>query len=195
MQSLLHRQVSIVAKLCYTGSKLLCIEQETSLSTQTERNAYIFLSSAFVAVSAMYYIYILRSNVGVCVVGEFSASQQSTFQVLDGIVNLGMTLSTGIVGLGAAMLVGTYGAIKLTKFIVFMSFISIASLATSVLYGIWWKMNIANIWFNECPNLIASTYIQDINSAHFYYMIVGVLAIGIIVAAASWGRIGEQGRI
>ena len=83
---------------------------------------------------------------------------------------------------------GAYGNIKITRLIIFLSFLSICSLAISVLYGIWWKMSIANIWFNECPNLIASGYIQSINSAHFYYMIIGVLMIGIIVGVASWEK-------
>lgn len=68
---------------------------------------------------------------------------------------------------------------------------ALIALAQSAGYGVLWKLQLANLWFNECYNLIASPDVQWLYQAHFVFLIGGIMAIAVLVAVLSLNNVKQ----
>ncbi|WP_292574748.1 hypothetical protein [Mesorhizobium sp.] len=130
-------------------------------------------------------------HVGVCSTDTAVDQFQKTVEFLDSIIQLGITLSTGLIGLGAALLLGLQGNLRPTPWSIAVLSGSMLCLAQTVLYGIWWKSGIANLWFNSCWEKIDADFLQYRYSASFEFFMGGILLIGVLVVSVAWQRIWE----
>jgi hypothetical protein len=159
-----------------------------------DRNGLIGIALSIIYVVATSAIFINTSglDVGICVVDGVTESQKTTVEFINGLVDLQMSLSTGIVALIIALLVGIQGNIRVTPTVAFVAFWSATSFGISILYGIWWKMHVANLWFNECLTLVGSKLVQAVNEWHFWYMIAGFVLIAGLVLVLTLQRISPS---
>ena len=61
----------------------------------------------------------------------------------------------------------------------------------NLLYGIWWKAGIANLWFNSCWEKIDSDFLQYRYAASFNFFMVGIGLIGLLVLSVAVQRVRE----
>mgnify|MGYP001411116738 CR=1 FL=1 len=125
----------------------------------------------------------------VCVVAEDEQRFGKTAEFLSGILDLTLALSTSLVSLGAALLIGLHSGIRLTEWTAAILLAALVALAQSAGYGVLWKLQLANLWFNECYNLIASPDVQWLYQSHFVFLIGGIVAIAVLVAALSLNNV------
>jgi hypothetical protein len=103
---------------------------------------------------------------------------------LDGIVDLGIKLSTTLVGLGAALLIGWKSGLKLTIPVKLIVIIASLLLIQSTLYAVWWRFGIAELWLNDCLELVAEPRLDRRYQAHFYFFLSGLISLGVLVVVA-----------
>jgi len=139
--------------------------------------------------SGAYWIWGQSAEAVVCVVGEDEVRYEKTAEFLSGIVDLTLALSTSLVSLGAALLIGLHSGVRLTVTTSAVLLAALAALAQSAGYGVLWKLQLANLWFNECYNLIASPDVQWLYQSHFVFLIGGIAAIAILVAVLSLNNV------
>lgn len=130
-------------------------------------------------------------HVGACDTTVPNEQYQKTVEFLDSIVQLGLTLATGLIGLGAALMIGLQGSLRMTPWNVTFLVGSVICLAQAVLYGIWWKIGIANLWFNECWEKIDADFLQYRYSTSYYFFMLGIALISILVVSVALQRAGE----
>ncbi len=138
-----------------------------------------------VLASAAYWFWGSCTEPLVCVVGEEEGRYGKTAEFLSGIIDLTLALSTSLVSLGAALLIGLHSGIRLTAATAAVLLVALAALAQSAGYGVLWKLQLANLWFNECYNRIASPEVQWLYKSHFVFLFVGIAAIAILVSVIS----------
>lgn len=146
-----------------------------------------------VVVSIIFASYFLQSRVELCVVGFEQERYEKTAEFLSGVLDLSLALSTGLVSLGAALLIGLHTGITLTLRGIIILLMSLVAFAESAAYGIFWKIQLANIWFNECYNQIASPHVQDVYQAHFILLMVGILLVSVLIVNISFDRVIGNG--
>lgn len=135
--------------------------------------------------SGAVYYWVLASPSGVCIPGTVGDHHEKTVTALDGTVDLGLKLSTSLVGLGAAALIGLKTGFRLTPATRLFLFIAILFFAQSALCGIWWRLEIANGWLNQCLNIVVHPKLQSRYQAHFAFFLLGLLTLGALVAVSA----------
>ncbi|MDE5457638.1 hypothetical protein GWE18_33465 [Bradyrhizobium sp. CSA112] len=135
-------------------------------------------------ISSAIFVFIWGRKFGVCPIVEVTDLQLKTIATLTDIVDLGLKLSTALVGFGAAALVGIKTEVKLSRFMRVMLVTSILFFAQSALYGVWWRFGIAQMYLNECLSLITASALQWRFQAHVYLFMFGMCAVGILVLGA-----------
>jgi hypothetical protein len=128
-------------------------------------------------------------DVSLCIVGEGQERYEKTAEFLNGVLDLSLTLSTSLVSLGAALLLGFHSNIRLTPLNATLLLLALAALAQSAGYGVWWKLQLADLWFNECFNQIGSPHFQWFYQAHFLFLMIGIFFVALLVGFLAWGRI------
>lgn len=118
---------------------------------------------------------------GVCPVEEPTDLQLKTIATLTDIVDLGLKLSTALVGFGAAALIGIKAELKLSRFMRVMIVVSVVLFAQSALYGVWWRFSIAQIYLIECLSMVTAPAVQLRFQAHVYLFMLGICAVGVLV--------------
>lgn len=106
---------------------------------------------------------------------------EKTIAAVDSIVDLGIKLSTTLVGLGAALLLGLKSGFAVALPLRMVVLLATICFAQSALYALWWRLGIAELWFNECLNLVVHSRLQYRYLAHFYTFIAGLASIGLLV--------------
>ncbi|MBC7312346.1 MAG: hypothetical protein H5U11_07605 [Rhizobium sp.] len=127
-------------------------------------------------------------HVGVCDTTVPNEQYQKTVEFLDSIVELGLTLATGLIGLCAALMIGLQGSVRLIPWNVTFLLASVVCLAQAILYGLWWKVGIANLWFNECWQRIDAGFLQYRYSNSFFLFMVGIVLFSILVGSIALQR-------
>ena len=128
----------------------------------------------------------------VCNRGGPDEPYKQTVEFLSGILELGLSLSTALVGLSAALLIGLQGSLKLNRLSMSVVLIAMICLASAIVCGVLWKFQIANLWFNACYHLVSTSRIQSFYQAHFMFFLSGVILIGIVVALVGFERLKES---
>jgi hypothetical protein len=140
--------------------------------------------SAVILLSALLYYWVREGSFKVCTPQAPEEKYQKTIAALDAIVDLGLRLSTTLVGLGAALLIGLKSGLKLTGPIKILIIVSAVFFVQSALYAVWWRFGIAELWLNECLELVSEPWLDRRYQAHFYFFLAGLLSIGVLVISA-----------
>jgi hypothetical protein len=148
-------------------------------------------SLTVLAFSLMVFIWVLSGSFGACVAGSLSENLQKTIGALDGIIDLGLKLSTSLVGLAAALLIGLKGGLTLTAPVRTSLIISMLMFTQSAVYAVAWRFGIANSWLNTCLNLVTEPTMQRRYDAHLWFFIFGLISLGALVFVAAQSR-GEE---
>lgn len=154
----------------------------------------LIIGSIVGIVSIIAYVKAPGFHVGACNTDAAVDQFQKAVEFLDGIIQLGITLSTGLIGLGAALLLGLQGNLRPTPWTIAVLSGAMLCLAQAVLYGIWWKSGIANLWFNSCWEKIDADFLQYRYSTSFEFFMAGIALIGVLVVSVASQRIGEAQR-
>jgi hypothetical protein len=156
---------------------------------------WLALPAIATIVSAITFFFAWTTKQGSCAIeAGVDENLRATIETLNSVIELGLTLSTGLVGLGAALLIGIQGNLTITRSVITITFLSMMALAQSILYGVWWKIGIANLWFDGCLADVASPALQTRYLAHFYFMLAGMAFLGLLVMWASIQRLAQEGR-
>jgi hypothetical protein len=144
-------------------------------------------SATIVSAIALYWA--LNGDAGVCVKGETGDFLQKTATALDGTVELGLKLSTALIGGGVAILIGISSGVRMSTYSRTTLLVAMLLFGESALLGIWWRLGIANAWFNECLNLISSAAMQRMFNGTLYFFLAGlaIALLTILMAAAQRG--------
>jgi hypothetical protein len=151
-----------------------------------------FFIGAIALVSVLLAVFGATRDVALCIVGEGQERYEKTAEFLNGVLDLSLTLSTSLVSLGAALLLGFHSNIRLTPISAALLLLALVGLAQSAAYGIWWKLQLADLWFNECFNQIGSPHFQWFYQAHFLFLVTGIFFVALLVGFLSWGRISNN---
>lgn len=127
----------------------------------------------------------------VCTLGAAVERYKETVDFLSTTMELVLSLSTGILGLSAAILIGIQGNLKLTNASMLFILLSMINLSASVLCAILWNFQISNLWFNRCYELVGTMRIQALYQMHFYFFLIGVLLLAVVVALVGFERLKE----
>jgi hypothetical protein len=123
----------------------------------------------------------------VCVPTEGSATtqHQEAIKALDAVADVGIKLSTTLVGIGAAVLLGFKSGLTLTTQI--RAFILLATMCflESALYAVLWRMRIAELWINDCLALVVEPRLQYRFTAHFGFFLAGLFFLALLVVSAT----------
>jgi len=121
---------------------------------------------------------------GACAVEDATDLQLKTVSTLNDIVDLGLKISTTLVGFGAAAVIGLKGEVKLGRFMRVMVVISVMLFAQSALYGVWWRFGVAQMYLIECLSMITAPALQWRFQGHVYFFMLGIGAVGVLVLGA-----------
>jgi hypothetical protein len=145
----------------------------------------IGILGGLICLSAVAYFWVAAGSFKVCTPQESSQDTYAkTIGALDGIVDLGLKLSTSLVGLGAALLIGWKSGLKLTFAIKIIILIATLLLIQSALYAVWWRFGVAELWLNDCLELVAEPLLGRRYQAHFYFFLAGLVSLGVLVIGA-----------
>jgi hypothetical protein len=139
--------------------------------------------------SAIALFWALNGDAGICIKGETSDFLQKMAAALDGTVELGLKLSTALIGGGIAILIGISSGAHMSPRSRTILLIAMLLFGESALLGVWWRLGIANAWFNECLNLISATSMQRLFNGSLYFFLAGlaVALLTILMAATQRG--------
>lgn len=143
-----------------------------------------------IIISSIVFYYAASRPFGICVESTTNTTLEKTVAALDSTVSLGLTLSTSLIGLSAAVLIGFKSDIVLTRPKKLIILIAVIFFVESALYGIWWRLGIANAWLNECLNIIEREMLQTQYQLHFGFFMFGLLALGALVAISALSEKG-----
>jgi hypothetical protein len=130
--------------------------------------------------SGLTYSWVAAGSFKVCTPQD-SDNYVKMVAALDSIVDLGIKLSTTLVGLGAALLIGWKSGLRLTFPIKVILIIASLLLIQSALYGVWWRFGIAELWLNDCLELVTQPRLGRRYEAHFYFFLSGLISLGALV--------------
>ena len=132
---------------------------------------------------------------GACVKGSMSDQLQKTIAVLDGTIDLGIKLSTSLVGAGAALLVGITASVKLTRWVRVLILVAVLFFGQSAGAAVFWKLRVANSWLNECLNLVSEQILQRLflTSYAFFFLGLATSLLMVCFAAYAWEGAGNVG--
>jgi hypothetical protein len=162
----------------------------------TERKQTIWIIGILVGLiclSGLAYFWAAAGSFKVCTPQDSQDAYAKTIAALDGIVDLGLKLSTTLVGLGAALLIGWKSELKLTFAIRVIILVATLLLIQSALYAVWWRFGVAELWLNECLQLIDQPLLGRRYQAHFYFFFAGLLSLGVLVIGALFAEQASGG--
>jgi hypothetical protein len=121
------------------------------------------------------------SGLDICAQNPFTDAQKSTIASLDAIVDLGLKLSTALVGFGAAALLGVKFALRASPMMRLSIALGTMLFAQSAFYAFWWRYGVAQAHLDQCFRQVLSPQLQYRFNAHFYFFAAGLVALGIVV--------------
>jgi hypothetical protein len=149
-----------------------------------QQTIFIVVLTGLIGLSVLAYLWVASGSFSVCTPGEPAEGYAKTIAALDGIVDLGLKLSTTLVGLGAAVLIGWKSGLKLTFPVKILILVATLLLVQSALYAVWWRFGIAELWLNDCIELVAQPQLGRRYQAHFYFFLAGLVSMGALVIGA-----------
>jgi len=151
------------------------------MTSRARQKCIIGVFAALTLVGGIAFAYVGAGRFGVCTPHPPQDGYIKTVSALDAIVQLGLNLATALVGVGTALLLGWKGGIKLTLSVKLTILVGMLFLVQSALYAVWWRLGIAELWVNECLELVSNPYLGTRYQAHVYFFLAGLAALGILV--------------
>jgi hypothetical protein len=145
--------------------------------------------------SLAYCLYVGTRSFSSCPVAADNGPLEKTVEALERNVELGLTLSTTLAGLGAALLLGLKEGVRLRPVVKLAIFLATIFFAQSALYGVWWRFGVAESWLNDCPGLVAEDLLQSRFEAHVLTFILGLLCFLLLTAASIFDGTGKPARV
>jgi hypothetical protein len=146
------------------------------------------LALALIVVGALWYVLTIRFNVCTPTTkADFDKFKQTTAS-LDAIADMGIKLSTACVGFGVALLIGLKAGIELNRFSRFFLLVGTIFFIQSALYAVLWRMGVAELWLNDCMELIAHPMLTSRFNAQFYFFISGLASTALIVLGSAFKK-------
>jgi hypothetical protein len=156
-------------------------ERKTVVKKHQEKIWIAGILVALVCLSFLAYLWVAAGSFRVCTPQQSQDNLEKTVNALDSIIDLGLKLSTTLVGLGAALLLGWRTELKLTFSVKIILLLSTFFLIQSALYAVWWRFGVAQLWLNDCLELVAESRLGRRWEAHFYFFLAGLLSLGLLV--------------
>jgi hypothetical protein len=155
--------------------------------TVNVRALWIVIGLAFVASAAIFYWVESGSSFRVYVPteGAETTRHEQAIKALDAVADVGIKLSTTLVGIGAAILLGFKSGLTLTTTIRASILLATMCFLESALYAVLWRMRIAELWINDCLTLVAETRLQYRFTAHFAFFLAGLCSLAFLVITAA----------
>jgi hypothetical protein len=143
-----------------------------------------------VALGAAFFVWwdVLQADSGACARGLETEHFEKALSALEATVDLGLTLSTTLAGVGAALLMGMKSGIQLTPTVRFLLLIAVLFFAQSALAAVLWRFEVANLWVNSCVQMVAAPDIQARYQAHFKFFMLGLIALALLVFGATFRK-------
>jgi hypothetical protein len=138
---------------------------------------------ALICLSGLAFFWVAEGTFRVCT-PQPEGPYAKTISALNEIVELGLRFSTTLVGLGAALLIGWRPGVQLTFPIKAIILIATLLLVQSALYAVWWRFGVAELWLNDCLELITEPALGRRFQAHFYFFLAGLVSLGVLVIGA-----------
>jgi hypothetical protein len=135
-------------------------------------------------VAILFYRWVAAGSFKVCVQAPITDAASKTLDGLDKIIDVGMTLSTSLVGLGAALLIGLKGGIRVSLPNQLFILVSLLFFVQSAFYAVLWRIGAVDIRINECIELLTTELMERRFSAHFTIFILGLASLGALVISA-----------
>ena len=117
--------------------------------------------------------------------GAATAQHQEAIKALDAVADVGIKLSTTLVGIGAAILLGFKSGLALTTPVRASLMLATVCFLQSALYAVLWRMRIAELWINDCLALVAEPRLQFRFTAHFAFFLAGICFLALLVISAT----------
>ncbi len=122
----------------------------------------------------------------VCEIGSTTEPLQKTVEALDATASYAISWSVTIIGASAAVLLGLKSGMRLTPWSKSLMLICAFLFGQAAATGLYWKLGVANSWFNRCLNLIYEPSMARAFDAMLYLMVAGVLCALALVCVAAW---------
>jgi hypothetical protein len=151
------------------------------------RILWIVIAAAMLVSIAIFFWVESGSRFRVCVPTEGAATtqHQEAIKALDAVADVGIKLSTTLVGIGAAILLGFKSGLTLTTPIRACIVLATMCFLQSALYAVLWRMRIAELWINDCLALIVEPRLQYRFTAHFGFFLAGLCFLAFLVISST----------
>jgi hypothetical protein len=147
------------------------------------------LLAATIVYSAVLWIQIAAATFASCAIQkEAPEALQKLVATLDATITLGIQLSTTLVGVGAAALLGFKTGLMLTPTVRALLLSSILMFTQSALCASYWKYGVAQAWLISCLDLVATSYLNSRFVAQTYFFFAGLFLLGILVVFVAFAR-------
>jgi hypothetical protein len=127
-----------------------------------------------------------------CGQNEFTAAQKMTVASLDAMIDLGLKLSTALVGFGAAALLGIKVSLDLPPMMRLSIALGTMLFVQSAFYAFWWRYGLAQVHLDQCFELLLTPKLQYRFNAHFFFFAMGLIAIGVVVVRAAFKKESKE---
>jgi hypothetical protein len=121
-------------------------------------------------------------------VESLSESLKLAIEHYSGTVNQVLTLSTALVGLGGAVLLGMKDLTNLTKASRILILASTTSFAFSAYFALVWQSWLGWFLFNDCPTSISQPVMKVPFLADTYFFVIGLVLMAGVVLTAVFAR-------
>lgn len=145
------------------------------------------ISGAFVLGAFAFLFAATRRDV-VCAVVAEPAQFERVASVLGSVVDINLTVIPAIIGASAALLIGLRPNVSLAKGDAVALLIASLGFVQSAIYGVWWKLRLANLAFNGSFCGIAHGYAQWVYLLHLSFMLIGICMIGLVTVRIAISR-------
>jgi hypothetical protein len=150
-------------------------------SRLSDRRWIVITAGVVIPISLAVFYFVQAGSFKVCIPTTEAtaiAVAEKTIAALDSIVDLAIKLSTTLVGLGAAVLLGLNFRLQLGAPIRSIILVATICFLQSALYAVFWRLGIAGLWLNDCPTLVAEPMLKYRYFAHFGFFLSGLFTLG-----------------
>jgi hypothetical protein len=123
-----------------------------------------------------------------CEIGDFSESVKLGLNLTAESVKLLLSLSTGLIALGGAVMLGLRETPRLNAVDRVLMLASTCCFVFSAYFALLWQSWLAEAYYTSCPSLITQPVMKFPFIAHTYSFLSGLVLIGLIILSATFGR-------
>ena len=130
---------------------------------------------------------------GGCALGAPSDSLELGLDHISDNVKQLLTLSTSLAALGGGVVIGLKQGPKLSEASRILLLASTSCFVFSAYFALLWQSWLAEIYYLECPSLVAQPVMRFPFIAHTYFFMFGLTLVGLIVLSAAFDGSSPSG--